>query len=101
MSTDPTDALKLHNGGGIQFNDVRNSSIGWIAASSSTGTVRKDKTVINENLAATAMDSWENDDNVVPKPFNYFLSDPSSELNGAAIKEKLMMSSSHIPESCV
>lgn len=80
--------------------------------SSVSGTLRRGTSMAanNEQHDRRSPDVHRWDD-VSPKPFSYLghnhpppqlvLRHDPSELNGAAIKEKLMMSSSHIPESCV
>lgn len=125
---DPSDAVNhpRSNTGGVQSagaDQRRNPCAGRTDAagtagpssSPSAGTLqRKGKANDRPQPAAAVGRRW---DDVTPKPFSYTHHQPmpppapipqvrrrpddSSELNGAAIKEKLMMSNTYIPESCV
>ncbi|XP_029346089.1 hemicentin-1 [Acyrthosiphon pisum] len=90
------------------------------SSSSSTGTLRRGTGTVTNDRQPAPGDAARRWNDVSPKPFSYThhhhhqqqQSPPPPphhvrvrpepiELNGAEIKEKLMMSSGHIPESCV
>jgi len=95
------------------------------SSSSSTGTLRRGTGTATNDRQPAPGDAARHWNDVSPKPFSYTHHHPYQqhhhqqqspppqpphhvrvrpepiELNGAEIKEKLMMSSGHIPESCV